>query len=209
VGWTHSDRPSGSSARMGAATLQGLGRALSSVRGETEARRIFALRGFERVWDEPPRDAVREEDFLSLLGFLVDSLPRSEALDVARRAGQGAGAWLIQARIPVPARFMLQSLPGRIAFPLLLRTLEVHGWTLVGGGQFAQDPGHPRGLRLVHGPGARAFPDPAVLHAYFLGALEPLFTFFLGPDLQVVIRDALPPREGIALLLREGAGVRP
>ncbi len=209
MGWTHPNRPSGVASRMAAPTLHALARALGALRGEAEARRILTLSGVPVAWDAPPRDAASEADFLLLLRFLSGTLSRPDALEVARQAGQEAGQWFIRARIPVPARFMLQSMPGRIAYPLLLRTLEVHGWTLVGGGSLAPDPDHERGLRLLHGAAARAFPEPGLLHAYYVAALHPVFTFFLGPDLRIVTRDALPPREGIALNLEIGAGVRP
>jgi len=209
VGWTHPLRTTGAAPRMGAPTLHGVSDALVRARGAEEACRLLALSGVTAAWDEPPRDAVLEADFLSLLTFLSGVLSQEVSAQILESAGQGAGEWFVRTRIPVPIRFMLHAMPNRMAFPLLVRTLEVHGWTLVGGNQVTPDPEHAGGLRLLHGPGARAFSSPRLLHAYYLAALQPIFTFFLGQNLRVETLDALPVREGIALTVQAAAGVRP
>jgi bacteriochlorophyll 4-vinyl reductase len=207
MGWTHPHRAMGAAPRMGAPTLHGIADALGRVRSTEEAGRLLALSGVAAAWDEPPRDAVLEADFLSLLTFLLGALPRDACLNILETAGQAAGEWFVRTRIPAPARFLRHSTPSGMAFPLLLRTLEVHGWTIVGGNQMAPDPEHPRGLRLLHGAGARAFSEPRLLHIYYLGALQPIFAFFLGQDLRVETRDALHLRQGIVLAVHTGTGV--
>jgi divinyl protochlorophyllide a 8-vinyl-reductase len=194
---------------MGAPTLHALAKVLQETQGDAEARRLLALSGVTASWDEQPRDAIAEADFLSLVGFVTQALAREEVLPILERAGKTVGDWFVAARIPAPARFLLHPLPQRMTYPLMVRILEVHGWTVLGGGALVPNPEFASQLLLFHSPAARAFAEPRVLHAYYLAALHPIFTFFLGPDLRVETQDAIPPREGIALVLRPGAGVRP
>lgn len=194
---------------MGAPALHGIAEALGQAYGTEEAGRLIALSGVTAARQAPPRDAVLETDFLSILAFLVGALPRDACVNILEAAGRTAGQWFVLNRIPVPARFLLHSTPSRMAFPLLLRTLEVHGWTIVGGSQVTPDPEHARGLRLLHGFGARAFSEPRLLHTYYLAALAPIFTFFLGQDCRIETLDTIPVREGVALTVQVAPGVRP
>jgi len=154
--------------------------ALEAQGGRALARQVFDMAGLGALLDDPPAEMVPEEKAAALLRVLHAVLPPWIARRISREAGRRTGAYILQNRIPKPARAVLRLLPARLAAPLLLRAVAAHAWTFAGSGRVEIVSGSPAQLMIRDNPLAVAGSD------WHRAVLETLFRDLVHPRARVV-----------------------
>ena len=126
--------------------------ALMALGGGELAQRVFGLAGLAAMLDNPPAEMVSQDDAASLHRAIADALPGAEAALVAADAGRRTGRYILQNRIPRPARIFLKMLPARLSGPLLLKAIERHAWTFAGSGRVSHQTGRPLRFSIAGNP---------------------------------------------------------
>lgn len=139
-------------ARVGPNAILQCAPALAALGGQDLTRRIYADAGLSRMLDTPPDTMVRQDEVFALHRAIADGLPPDQAARVARDAGARTGRYIVDNRIPAPARLMLRALPGRLSGPALLRAITRHAWTFAGDADVLHDAGPPLRLAILDNP---------------------------------------------------------
>ncbi len=163
------DPPAAPAAVIGPNAVLQTEAALREAGGAALAERVFARAGLIRLLREPPGAMIDEAVPQALFRALFEALPRGEALEIARHAGELTGEYILENRIPRLARALLKRLPPRLAAPLLLSAVERHAWTFAGSGVCTTQPGKPARLSIAANP--LAMPECA----WHAGVIETLF----------------------------------
>src|SRR6056297_2835466 len=140
-------------ARVGPNAILQTAAALEAQGGRALARQVFDAAGLGALLDDPPAAMVPEAQAAALMRALHATLPPDTARRVSHDAGHRTGDYILQNRIPAPARALLRVLPARLAAPILLRAVAAHAWTFAGSGRVeigagrsaAVDPRQPSG----------------------------------------------------------------
>jgi divinyl protochlorophyllide a 8-vinyl-reductase len=175
-------------ARVGPNAILQTAAALEAQGGRALARQVFDAAGLGAMLDAPPDDMVPERDAAALLRALPAVLPPETATRVSREAGRRTGAYILQNRIPAPARAVLRVLPARLAAPLLLRAIAAHAWTFAGSGRVEIAAGRPVRLMIHDNPLAVAGGD------WHRAVFEVLFRRLVHP--RATVRQAASSAEG-------------
>lgn len=130
-------RPARQGARIGPNALIQTGHALSALFGDDTARAVFADAGLARRYDEPPASMVDEAEPKRLFAAISNRLPAEHADSVLREAGDRTALYLLENRIPRPARLLLPHLPIALSTRILLKAISGHAWTFAGSGLFS------------------------------------------------------------------------
>lgn len=146
------DSAGGRQARVGPNAIVQCAPALAALGGQDLTRRIYADAGLLRMLDTPPDSMVPQDEVFALHRAIADGLPPDQAARVARDAGARTGRYIVENRIPAPARLMLRALPGRASGPALLRAITRHAWTFAGDADVLHDPGPPMRLAILDNP---------------------------------------------------------
>jgi divinyl protochlorophyllide a 8-vinyl-reductase len=78
-------------------------------------------------------DALVDAALVRRLNLAVrEKLPRTEALEVMRKAGRLTGEYILANRIPPQAMRLLKLLPTVLSVNLLLKAIARHSWTFAG-----------------------------------------------------------------------------
>lgn len=162
--------------------------ALEAQGGRALARQVFEAAGLGALLDAPPAEMVPEEHAAALLRALHATLPPDTARRVSRDAGRRTGDYILQNRIPAPARALLRVLPARLAAPILLRAVAAHAWTFAGSGRVEIAQGRPARLMIHDNPLAVAGSD------WHRAVLEELFRRLVHP--RAAVRQAASSAEG-------------
>jgi divinyl protochlorophyllide a 8-vinyl-reductase len=139
-------------ARVGPNAILQCAPALAALGGEDLTRRIYADAGLSRMLDMPPENMVPQDEVVALHRAIADGLPPDQAAQVARDAGARTGRYIVENRIPAPARLMLRALPARLSGPTLLRAITRHAWTFAGDADVLHDPGPDMRLAILDNP---------------------------------------------------------
>lgn len=146
----------------------------------TEARE-HALREAQ-VFRLPQTDEPVREEKAARLHAAVRRLWPDDAEVLGRRAGEGAGQFILDRRLPGRARQMLARMPRAAAAWLLTRRMEQQAWTFAGSGAFTvEGPGR---FSILDNPlvrGERA--NRPVCH-YHAGLFERQFRGVVHPEAQ-------------------------
>lgn len=126
--------------------------ALMTLGGEALTRRIFAEAGLSRMLERPPDSMVPQDDVFALHRAIADGLAPQQAARVAWDAGTRTGHYIVQNRIPRPARLVLRAMPARLSGPALLRAVTRHAWTFAGDADVFADQGPPMRLAILDNP---------------------------------------------------------
>ena len=152
--------------------------ALEAQGGRALARQVFDVAGLGALLDDPPEAMVPEREAAALMRALHATLPSGTAARVSRDAGRRTGEYILQNRVPAPARAVLWLLPARLAAPILLRAVAAHAWTFAGSGRVEIMAGRPARLMIHDNPLAVAGGDwhRAVLEVLFQRLVHPRAT---------------------------------
>ncbi|MFB9151345.1 bacteriochlorophyll 4-vinyl reductase [Roseovarius ramblicola] len=162
-------------ARVGPNAILQTAAALEAQGGRALARQVFEVAGLGALVDDPPGSMVPEGQAAALMRALHATLPPDTAARVSYDAGRRTGDYILQNRIPAPARTLLRLLPARLAAPILLRAVAAHAWTFAGSGRIEIAPGRPVRLMIHDNPLAVAGSD------WHRAALEVLFRRLVHP----------------------------
>lgn len=141
-----------SEARVGPNAILQTVAALEAEGGAALARRVLTHAGCARYLDAPPAGMIPEAEAAAVLRALPACLGPDLARRMARDAGRRTGLYILQNRIPAPARAVLRALPTRLAAPLLLRAMAAHSWTFAGSGRVRTAAGVPARLEIAGNP---------------------------------------------------------
>ena len=130
----HSKHPA---ARVGPNAIIQLGATLRDRVDGQAAEKVFGQCGLLKMLRVPPTEMVRQSSVAVLFDALFKDFPPDVATAVARDAGRRTGGYILQHRIPPPARVILQCLPPAISARLLSKAIERHAWTFAGSGVFS------------------------------------------------------------------------
>lgn len=155
------------------------------------AERVFGQAGFPRFLRSPPSDMIDEAIPARLFAALWRELPSARAAAIAHDAGRRTGAYVLANRIPSAARFILRSLPPRLAAPLLLKAIRKHAWTFAGSGTCRVAAGRPSVITIEHNP--LAMPGGA----WHVGVFECLFRALVST--RAIVRYADDPSAGVPI----------
>lgn len=97
-------------------------------------KRIFELAGHSALLDELPVEMVDEQIPYRLYKALWLINPDGSAEKIARDAGCRTADYILENRIPGPAKLVLKFLPSRLAAQLLLNAIARNAWTFAGSG---------------------------------------------------------------------------
>lgn len=96
--------------------------------GEAPARAVFARAGLAAALDAPPAGMLPVAAVRGLYAALAETLGAA-APDMARKAGERTGAYILRRRIPGPVHWLLPRLPRQLAARLLLGAIGRNAWT--------------------------------------------------------------------------------
>jgi len=122
-------------ARVGPNAILQVAAALRAAGGEAEARRVFEAAGLLPLLAAPPTAMTRQSAAAALHLALRDALPEAAAERIQADAGRRTADYLLANRIPRPAQWLLKALPGRLAAPILLKSIRANAWTFAGSGR--------------------------------------------------------------------------
>ncbi|MGJ4995189.1 bacteriochlorophyll 4-vinyl reductase [Bradyrhizobium sp. HKCCYLS3077] len=161
--------------RIGPNAIIQTAEALRLLRGETDARRVFASGGLEPYLAAPPADMVDEAEVIRLHRAVRAALDADAARAVSLKAGQLTALYLLAHRIPKPAQRVLRVLPARLASHALSRAIAAHAWTFAGTGLFTARPGRPTIYEISHCPLCRVQGADHPICDFYAATFETLF----------------------------------
>ena len=126
--------------------------ALIDARGAARARRIFTDAGLQDWFDTPPDRMVPAASVHRLNCELLASLDGESFEAVMSDAGYRTGHYILENRIPGPARSLLRLLPAALAARALLRAIRANSWTFAGRAEVRVRPGHPAVIEISGNP---------------------------------------------------------
>jgi len=126
--------------------------ALIDARGAARARRIFTDAGLQDWFDTPPDRMVPAASVHRLNCELLASLDGESFEAVMSDAGYRTGHYILENRIPGPARSFLRLLPAALAARALLRAIRANSWTFAGRAEVRVRPGHPAVIEISGNP---------------------------------------------------------
>ena len=99
-----------------------------------------------------PTEMVDERTANALMRHLSDARGPVFMRSVMEEAGRRTGDYLLQNRIPAPARWILPHLPRTLAMRALLNAVSRHTWTFAGSAQVKFTLGDPAVITIRHCP---------------------------------------------------------
>lgn len=153
--------------------------ALIGACGADHARNLFAVAGLAPWFDAPPDGMVSAQAVHRLNMTLLAHLDGKTFEAVMAEAGARTGRYILENRIPAPARLLLQCLPAGLAARALLRAIRTNAWTFAGKARVAVTPGHPALIEI------RSNPLPAPGCPWHRAVFVTLFSTLLGKPVRV------------------------
>ncbi|MCC0034136.1 MAG: bacteriochlorophyll 4-vinyl reductase [Hoeflea sp.] len=126
--------------------------ALVDACGADLARHLFAVARLAAWFETPPENMVSAEAVHRLNMTLLAHLDGMAFESVMADAGARTGRYILQNRIPAPARYLLQCLPAGLAARALLKAIRANAWTFAGNARVAVTPGHPAIIEISANP---------------------------------------------------------
>ncbi|MBC7283525.1 bacteriochlorophyll 4-vinyl reductase [Hoeflea sp.] len=147
--------------------------ALIDAEGAGCARRVFMDAGLEDWFDTVPDRMVPAARVHRLNSELLASLDGETFEAVMREAGRRTGHYILENRIPGPAKRLLKLLPAGLAARALLKAIKANSWTFAGKAGVRVTPGHPAIIEI----GANPLPMPGC--PWHAAVFETLFATLL------------------------------
>jgi divinyl protochlorophyllide a 8-vinyl-reductase len=173
-------------ARIGPNAITRIAEALAGMAGPEARRRVFLMAQLLPHLQHPPEAMVPDDEVARLHEALVVELGPARAAQISAEAGRLTAEYLLANRIPQIAQRMLGLLPRRAALWVLLKAIEHHAWTFVGGGSFSWQAGTIFRLSLQGGPVCRNLKTDCPACAYYAATFEHLFRKIISADIDVI-----------------------
>ena len=161
--------------------------ALVDAYGAGRARRIFRDAGLGDWFDAPPDRMVPADKVHRLNSELLACLDGEAFEALMRDAGRRTGRYILDNRIPAPARTLLGLLPAGLAARALLKAIRANAWTFAGTAEVRVTPGHPAFIEISANP----LPMPGC--PWHAAVFETLFAALLRRPVRVSHRLAAIP----------------
>lgn len=158
--------------------------ALVQACGADLARHLFAVAGLAAWFEAPPENMVAADAVHRLNMTLLEHLDGTVFEAVMADAGARTGRYILENRIPAPARFLLQCLPARLAARALLKAIRANAWTFAGKAHVAVTPDHPAIIEISSNP----LPAPGC--PWHRAVFATLFEALLGKQVRVEHRSS-------------------
>ena len=126
--------------------------ALIDAQGVARARALFVDAGLGDWFEAPPDRMVPAERVHRLNSALLAALDGEAFEAVMRDAGRRTGRYILENRIPGPARLFLKMLPAGLAARALLRAIRSNSWTFAGTADMRVTPGNPAIIEIAGNP---------------------------------------------------------
>ncbi|MDZ7599889.1 MAG: bacteriochlorophyll 4-vinyl reductase [Hoeflea sp.] len=126
--------------------------ALVDAYGAGRGRRIFRDAGLEAWFDTPPDRMVPADRVHRLNSHLLAVLDGEAFEALMQDAGRRTGRYILENRIPAPARTLLGLLPPGLAARALLKAIKANSWTFAGTAEVRITPGHPAIIEICANP---------------------------------------------------------
>lgn len=157
--------------------------ALKETYGIPQTHEILRRGNHAHLIETLPAEMVDEQEFMHLVGMLLEQLGSEQAIGILRRSGQLTGFYLLQHRIPRFFQKLLHMLPRSIALNLLLIAIQKNAWTFVGSGVFRFVGGIHARIIIAHRPSAYTIHPEAC--GFYCGTFEQIFKILIDPQAQV------------------------
>ncbi|MCB6176812.1 bacteriochlorophyll 4-vinyl reductase [Rhodobacter sp. Har01] len=176
--------PRDGSARIGPNAILQTIAVLDHCEGRAIRDRVMAVAD---VAVPPPDAGMLPEADCRAVHEAVRSVTGDRAEGLLRLAGLATGDYILQNRIPAPARALIRVLPGYIGAWVLAKAIAKHSWTFAGSGKFRIASHLPVVFELENNPLAPVFSDhPAC--TWHVAVFERLFARLVWPS--VVVEEA-------------------
>jgi divinyl protochlorophyllide a 8-vinyl-reductase len=149
--------------------------ALRMFEGELCLRRIFRAAGLEDYLARPPTEMVAECEVSRLHIALHEVIGKDRARAVARMAGHLTADYLLDHRIPRPAKLALRCSPARLSDRLLAKAIAGNAWTFVGTGTFSARHGASTVFTIRNCPICRGQHASQPYCDFYAGTFERLY----------------------------------
>lgn len=162
--------------RIGPNAITRIAEAMQRLHGAEAARQLFEAAAMPHYLDTPPGAMVDENEVIALHRAGRRHLGIDRFAVVARLAGELTGDYVMQYRIPRPARILLRLLPAPLAARMLARAIAAHAWTFTGSGGFSFQARHNGMLlNIRNSPLARGEQAGVPLCDYYAATFERIF----------------------------------
>jgi divinyl protochlorophyllide a 8-vinyl-reductase len=153
------------------------------------SRAVFAAAGVPDWLMDPPGAMVDEIPVGRLHRGLRAALPDDAAAAVMRQAGRRTADYLLAARIPHAAQFVLKLLPAALAARVLVPAIRAHAWTFAGSGRFTARVGRTVVFEVVANPLCAHEHSDTPVCAWHAAVFERLFQVLVSPRSRVTETD--------------------
>ena len=126
--------------------------ALIDAEGAARARALFCEAAMGDWFDRPPDRMVPAARVHRLNSQLLASLDGETFRSVMIDAGRRTGRYILDNRIPGPAKTLLKALPAGLAARALLKAIRSNSWTFAGRAEVRVTPGHPCVIEIGGNP---------------------------------------------------------
>ena len=171
------DGPSGD--RVGPNAVIQTRAALIEAQGSDRARSLFTDASLGHWFETPPDRMVPADKVHRLNSVLLAAFDGQSFEAVMRDAGRRTGRYILENRIPGPARLLLKMLPARLAVRVLLKAIRSNSWTFAGRAEVRVTPGNPAIIEIAGNP----LPMPGC--PWHAAVFETLFSALLSRPVRV------------------------
>lgn len=120
--------------------------------GHGVAHALFEAAGHLSAYDWPPTEMVDQRLPADLFATLFERLTPAQAEAIAQEAGIRTADYILENRLPIKVRRLLEVLPPVLAVPMLLNAIKRHAWTFVGTGTFSADAHRRPQIEIADNP---------------------------------------------------------
>lgn len=174
--------------RVGPNAIIQTGHALCAALGRPAALSLYSEAGLVALLDAPPSKMVPAAMVRRLNATLIARLDGAGLEAVMRDAGRRTGRYVLENRIPRPARALLRALPKALAGRLLLKAIKANSWTFAGDAEVIVAAGRPARILI------RSNPLPMPGCPWHCAVLGTLFEDLVDPHIRVChVADRLEP----------------
>lgn len=173
--------PSPTAARIGPNAIIQVAASIVAHAGAAEAEQLLATTSW--TLHRLPSAMVDERDVTALMAAVMTRFPGTPGMRILGESGVRTADYLLRARIPRIAQWLLARLPARLALRALLAAIAKHAWTFAGSARFVvtRDTAGRIGFSLLGCPVCRGRSANTPTCAYYAATVERLVRVILAP----------------------------
>jgi divinyl protochlorophyllide a 8-vinyl-reductase len=129
-----------------------------------------------------PSEMVDERTANALMRHLSHTRGPDFMRSVMSEAGRRTGGYLLEHRIPGPARWLLPHLPRALAMRVLMSAVSRHTWTFAGSAEVQFTQGNPTFITILHCPLCVGQHSTVPMCDFYTGTFNRLLRELVHPD---------------------------